>query len=436
LGRVWCAGHDRNVTKVDRLPPIVRRSGYFDRAASGRHWFGGLKLRRIALTVSLVLLLAACSGEAESTTTAAPTTSTTTTTTTTIPTTTTTLLPVEGEGVDPDLIALVRALYELPAGEVTMAAPKTVIDAFRAAADATDPTLATAHIGVMTDGPRVAVVEAGEDITLAVGDPDWRVVGGWWPSHQVAAQLGKFPRTVAVVGSDARPKEDRETARSDSIHFVTLDGEGSAAIVGLPRDSWVTIPGSGNTKVNAALNFGGPDLMMETFSELTGADFDGYLLTGFAGFQGMIDVLGGLEIDVPRALNDRSAKAAIEAGLQILAAPDALAFTRVRKALPDGDFGRQANGGLALMAAAGMLRAMGVTSIPDLMERSWDMYSTDINAQELLTLAAAITRVAPDQVSNVVAAGSPGMAGRASVVFLADSAYETFEDMRDGRIDP
>jgi anionic cell wall polymer biosynthesis LytR-Cps2A-Psr (LCP) family protein len=172
--------------------------------------------------------------------------------------------------------------------------------------------------------------------------------------------------------------------------------------------------------------------MMETFTELTGAEFDGYLLTGFAGFQGMIEVLGGLEIDVPRALNDRSAKASIAAGLQILAARDALAFTRVRKDLPDGDFGRQANGGLALIAAAGMVRAMGVTSIPDLVERSWDMYSTDMSAQDLLTLSAAITMVEPDQVSNVVAAGSPGLAGRASVVFLADGAYQTFQDMRDG----
>jgi LCP family protein required for cell wall assembly len=415
------------------VPPIALGSGYFDPAASGRPRFGGLKLRRIALTVTLVLLLVACSGDVATTTTVAPTTSTTTTT---IPTTTTTLLPVEGEGVDPDLIALVRALYSLPAAEASMAAPATVIEGFRAAQDAADPTLATAHIGVIADGLRVAVVEAGEDITLAVCDPDCRVVGGWWPSHDVSAELGEFPRTVAVVGSDARPDEDRETTRSDSIHFVTLDGEGSVAVVGLPRDSWVTLPGRGNTKVNAALNLGGPDLMMETFAELTGAEFDGYLLTGFAGFQGMVDVLGGLEIDVPRALNDRSAKASLEAGLQILDASDALAFTRVRKALPDGDFGRQANGGLALIAAAGMLEALGATSIPDLMERSWDMYSTDMSAEELLTLAAAITTVKPEQVSNVVAAGSPGMAGAASVVFLADGAYETFEDMLDGRIDP
>jgi anionic cell wall polymer biosynthesis LytR-Cps2A-Psr (LCP) family protein len=174
--------------------------------------------------------------------------------------------------------------------------------------------------------------------------------------------------------------------------------------------------------------------MMETFAELTGVEFDGYLLTGFAGFQEMIDVLGGLEIDVPMALNDRSAKASIAAGLQVLEASDALAFTRVRKALPNGDFSRQANGGLALIAAATMVKTMGVSAIPDLMARSWGMYSTDMSAEELLTLAAAITLVDPAQVGNVVAAGSPGMAGAASVVFLHDSADDTFADMADGRL--
>ncbi|MGH8914342.1 MAG: LCP family protein [Acidimicrobiia bacterium] len=365
------------------------------------------------------------------TTTTLASTTTSTTTTTTIPTTTTTLFQVGGEP-DADLVALVRDMYAPTDAKGSFPAPQVVIDGFRAAKEATLPPWATAYIGALADGPRVAVVTAGDDVTLAVGDPDWRVVGGWWPSRKVGAVLGEFPRMVAVVGSDARPDEDRETARSDSIHFVSLDGQGSAEIVGLPRDSWVELPTGGHSKVNAALSFGGPELMMQTFTELTGAEFDGYLLTGFAGFQGMIDVLGGLEIDVPKALNDRAAKASISAGLQVLAASDALAFTRVRKALADGDFGRSANGGLALIAAAGMVKTMGVTSIPDLMERSWDMYSTDMTAEELLTLAAAITRVELDQVSNTVAAGSSGSAGRASVVFLADSAYQTFEDMRDG----
>ena len=94
--------------------------------------------------------------------------------------------------------------------------------------------------------------------------------------------------------------------------------EGNAGIVGVPRDSWVPIPGRGRSKINAALALGGPDLMMETFRDLTGLDFDGYLLTGFAGFEGLIEVLGGLEIEVPRPFKDSAAKADIEAGLQVL----------------------------------------------------------------------------------------------------------------------
>jgi hypothetical protein len=63
------------------------------------------------------------------------------------------------------------------------------------------------------------------------------------------------------------------------------------------------------------------------------------------------------------------------------------------------------------------------------------MYSTDMGLEELLTLAAAITRVDLEKTTNVVAAGSPGSAGRASVVFLKDSAFTTFEDMQDGHLD-
>ena len=55
--------------------------------------------------------------------------------------------------------------------------------------------------------------------------------------------------------------------------------------------------------------------------------------------------------------------------------------------------------------------------------------------EELLTLAAAITLDDLDRTTNVVAAGSPGTAGQASVVFLKDSAYTTFEDMQDGHLE-
>ncbi|MFZ0626739.1 MAG: LCP family protein, partial [Acidimicrobiia bacterium] len=361
--------------------------------------------------------------------------STSTTSTTAATTTTTTPLPVvSGDGVDSALASTIQALYGLSTGSAPPVAPESVISGFQGATAAILPDAAVGHVGQFETSYRVAVVEAGEDVTLAVADPTWRIVGGWWPSVGIEAVLGAFPKRVAVIGSDARPGEDPEISRADSIHFVNLAEDGSVAVVGVPRDSWVPIPGVGKSKINSSLSRGGPDLMMETFADVTGVDLDGYLLTGFAGFQDLIGVLGGLAIDVPTSLSDKAAKAYIDAGQQVLQAADALAFARVRKTLPDGDFGRSKNGGLALIAAASMLRAMGPGAIPGLIQGAAGAYSTDMTGEEVLLLAAAITRFDPEATANVVASGSAGTAGSASVVFLHDSAYQTFEDMADGKL--
>src|SRR5690606_12848214 len=183
-------------------------------------------------------------------------------------------------------------------------------------------------------------------------------------------------------------------------------------------------PGAGRSKINASLAFGGPSMMMDTFTELTGLDFDGYLLTGFAGFEGLIELLGGLEMDVPRDFRDRAAKADIEAGQQVLSPKDALAVSRTRKTLPRGDFQRQEHGGLVMMAAQVMLRSAGPGALPELLAGARPHVSTDLWPGELLVLAASTLRVDPDKVVNVVAPGGTGSAGGASVVFLSDSANQ------------
>jgi hypothetical protein len=63
------------------------------------------------------------------------------------------------------------------------------------------------------------------------------------------------------------------------------------------------------------------------------------------------------------------------------------------------------------------------------------MYSTDMSAEQLLTLAATVTLVDPGKTENVVAPGSPGSAGQASVVYLGDGAPALFADMVDGHLD-
>ncbi|CAN5822801.1 hypothetical protein BH23ACT5_BH23ACT5_00910 [soil metagenome] len=393
-------------------------------------------MKRVAASLTLVLFVApACSAPPEATPENTNLSSTFTTTTTTTVTTTPAIPDpdIVVEGAPPELVDLIRALYGLAGEGPEPLAPRGLIDAF-AASEGTPPSEARAAVARWDEEWELGVVEADGDVTLAVADPEWRVVGGWWPSMEVGRRLGKFPKLIAVVGSDARPKERRDETRTDSIHFVGIDGEGAAGVVGVPRDAWVALPGRGNSRINAALVFGGTSLMMDTFTEVSGLDFDGYLLTGFAGFESLIGILGGLDLDVPMRFDDDSAKAYFDAGRQLLDPAQALGFTRARKTLPAGDFQRQEHGGLAIMAAQVMVRAMGLLALPDLVAASRPHVSTDMDPAELLMLAAAVAKVRPENVVNAVAPGRTGMAGSASVVFLTDGADDLFADLADGTL--
>lgn len=298
------------------------------------------------------------------------------------------------------------------------------------------PTGGAAFTGVFKETP-IAVIEMETDLFLAVdGGSGWQIIGGHWPSLDIPGYYGEAPRLVAVVGSDARPGEDVDRTRADSIHFIGLDGEGGGAVVGLPRDSYVPVPGFGTRKITGSLALGGPETMLATFRELTGLPLEGYLLTGFEGFQQLVDsVLGAVEVTVPFAINDEAAQASLKAGLQMLNGFDALAFARARKTVPGGDFTRSFHQGEILLGAAGAVKALGYRAIPRLLEDSETWLITDLGAGQLLTLSAMIISADLDSVPNIVAPGRVGTAGSASVVFLTDEAGGIWQDLADGRLD-
>ena len=100
------------------------------------------------------------------------------------------------------------------------------------------------------------------------------------------------------------PGESPEATRGDSLHIVGVNpAKGAISILGIPRDSYVPIPGVGTRKINEAL-LHGPDLMVKTVEQLTGVAIDGYVLTGFAGFQDLVNAVGGIGVDVPYAMHD------------------------------------------------------------------------------------------------------------------------------------
>lgn len=240
---------------------------------------------------------------------------------------------------------------------------------------------------------------------------------------------GSEPIFILLIGSDARPGEEIAGQRADSIHILAINPErGKATIVGFPRDSYVSIPGVGSNKINAAMTSGGPEKVVETVEALTGLTMDYWALTWFEGFEAMIDDVGGLAMDVPFDVFDSFARAEITAGEQVLSGRDALAFARARHALPTGDFGRSENQGRLMVAALVQFRREFASDPSRLL--TWIGAGlrngvTDVPFDELMTLAFTASALDAKRITNVVITGSTGMVGTTSVVNLNQEMLQT-----------
>ena len=154
-----------------------------------------------------------------------------------------------------------------------------------------------------------------------------------------------------LVGSDSREDlsaEERaelgtgstEGRRTDTIMFLYVPTDGRPALVSVPRDSVVDIPGRGENRVNAAYAFGGAPLLVETLEGATGVAIDDYVEIGFGGFASIVDALGGVEMCLDEAIQDDNAHIDLPAGCQTLDGPNALGFARARDFDPTADLGR------------------------------------------------------------------------------------------------
>lgn len=247
---------------------------------------------------------------------------------------------------------------------------------------------------------------------------------------------GSEPIFILALGSDARPGEEIDGQRADSIHLIAINPtKHRATIVGFPRDAWVAIPGYGTNKINAAMTAGGPDLVVATVESLMGVTIDYWALTWFDGFRAMIDDIGGLRVDVPFDVVDAYARAEIPAGPQTLSGKDALAFARARHALPAGDFGRSENQGLLLVSALAQFRAefaKDPSRLLDWVGAGLRNMRTDVPLDQLLRLAFTASTLNPRKVTNIVLPGGIGMAGGTSVVNLDQAALQAIAaDLRD-----
>lgn len=180
-----------------------------------------------------------------------------------------------------------------------------------------------------------------------------------WPIGLLVSANGKVVHTPALsgaagtpgttyllVGSDSRADgtvtDGAQGQRSDTILVLHVASNGNAAMISLPRDTFVQIEGYGGNKINAAYSFGGGPLLVSTVEGLTGLTVDHYVEVGMGGVVSIVDAVGGVNLCLDYDVSDELSQLVWTAGCHDVDGTTALAFARMRYSDPLGDIGRQA----------------------------------------------------------------------------------------------
>lgn len=215
---------------------------------------------------------------------------------------------------------------------------------------------------------------------------------------------GNQPIHVLLLGVDRRVGEGEEGARSDTIIVVRVDPvERRVDMVSIPRDLLVEIPGYYATKVNAAyplgmadpdLAGGGPTLAAQTVEYNFGVRIDYFAEVDIAGMERVIDILGGIVIDVPYIVKDDQyptddygyTRVYFTPGLQRMDGVTAVRYSRTRH--DDGDFARQDRQHEVLRAIRSQVEDAGyITRLPEIISEVGDSVRTDLSLRQVLSLA-------------------------------------------------
>lgn len=226
---------------------------------------------------------------------------------------------------------------------------------------------------------------------------------------------------VLLLGIDRRSGSGW-AYRTDTIVVVTMDpGTRAAGMLSIPRDLQVTIPGHGEDRINTANVFGtspdnpegGPELLKKTMEANFGIPIDGYLLVDFAVFEEIVDALGGIEVEVPRALHDTRypdprpgdphafKTIHFDPGWQQMDGKQALEYARSRMSTTDFDRAkRQQQILLAIRERA--LSPSAIPRWPLLAKTVADGVKTDMDLGDLLAWTVLAARIDASHLKQVV----------------------------------
>jgi LCP family protein required for cell wall assembly len=285
------------------------------------------------------------------------------------------------------------------------------------------------------------------------------LAGGRYLQHRLSEQIVRIPdpfhglkdrpvkpdvgtaRTatnILLLGTDRRSDEPTTgtTARapawvpglqrSDTMMLVHVAGDRqSVSVVSIPRDAWVSVPGHGHAKVNAAFSWGGPSLTVQTVERLTGVRIDHLAVVDWDGFRRITDLLGGVTVEVPRTVYDSARGRTWTAGAHHLDGDAALLYVRQRHGLPRGDFDRVERQQYLVRQLLDKVAGQGLWSNPVRRYRMLDAVTANLSVDagwsfaRMRHLAAQLAHVPVDafHFTTMPVAGTGTIDGQ-SVVFV------------------
>ena len=236
--------------------------------------------------------------------------------------------------------------------------------------------------------------------------------------HQAARGAAPGPRldltkpfTVLVMGTEKTQAFGGEN--TDSLMLMGYDPRASwVAVLSVPRDLWVDIPGEGYQRINTALQVGGPSLAEEVVTQVTGVPVDYYAVVTYQALVDVVNAVGGIEVYVPYNIDDtcfpNPAENActtfrLSKGWHHLDGETALKLAREREVLPLSDLSRDADQQAILLALRQrLLTPFGLLKIPAIVQILARSVQTNFPLDQVPALASALLRLPRKDIHTAV----------------------------------
>jgi LCP family protein required for cell wall assembly len=286
--------------------------------------------------------------------------------------------------------------------------------------------------------------------------------GSWVLTSYVSDSLGRVnagisgtpssgPINILVAGIDTRGGLTRRqeiqlhvgdaiSDNTDTLMLVHIPADhASAQVVSLPRDSWLSIPGHGMNKINAALGIGGPELMVKTVEQATGMVINDYVEINFLGFVKVIDALGGVNVCLPFAVNDPYSGLHLAAGRHHVDGVTALEFVRDRHSFALSDIARIGDQQQLLSSVLTEAMSSGLLANPIRFQQFLSSFTAAVkvdNGFNLIELAQELRGLRSQDITftTVPIASLNYMTpnGQSAVLWDKAAAAALFKGLRDG----